>query len=315
VELYLVTGGAGFIGSHLAQRLAKEGHRVRVLDNFSTGHRATVSRLAEVFGDRIEILEGDIRDPDRCRAAAEGCRAVFHQAALPSVPRSVTDPLTSHEVNATGTLNLLIAARDAGVGRFILAGSSSVYGDAPRLPKVEDMPPQTRSPYALGKLAGEEYARLFHELYGLSTVTLRYFNVFGPRQDPNSPYAAVIPLFIRALREGRPPTVFGDGTQSRDFTFIDNVVEANMAAVRARDANGPINVACGEQTTLLALLERLYGIIGRRIEPIFEPPRAGDVLHSRADITRARDLLQYRPAVDLEEGLRRTAAALEDSGP
>jgi UDP-glucose 4-epimerase len=305
----LVTGGAGFIGSHLAERLARMGRRVRIVDNLATGKRETVRRLVEAFPEHVEFLEGDLRDETICRRAVAGCDVVFHQAALPSVERSVRDPLASHEANATATLRLLLACREEGIGRFVYAGSSSVYGDTPRLPKTETDPPNPRSPYALSKLVGEEYARLFHDLYGLSTLTLRYFNVFGPRQDPESPYAAVIPKFLTALLEGRAPVVFGDGRQTRDFTFVENVVEANLLAMERREVTGVLNVACGEETSLLELLEILQEITGRRVEPVFSDPRPGDVRHSRADIQRARTLLGYEPRVTLREGLRRTVEA------
>jgi nucleoside-diphosphate-sugar epimerase len=312
LELYLVTGGAGFIGSHIADRLAADGNSVRIVDNFSTGRRETAALLRERHGSRVEVVEGDLRDPDVCTAAVKGCRAVFHEAALPSVERSVLDPLASHETNATATLRLLLASRDSGVARFVYAGSSSVYGDSPSLPKSEDMPTSPRSPYALSKLAGEDYARILHELHGQSTVTLRYFNVFGPRQDPESPYAAVIPLFIKALLRGEAPVIFGDGEQSRDFTYIDNVVDANLAAAERTDVTGSINIGCGEQTTLLRLLDVISEILDLRCEPRFEPARQGDVRHSRADITRGREHLGLEPKVGLYEGLRRTAAALKE---
>ncbi|MBD3336954.1 MAG: NAD-dependent epimerase/dehydratase family protein [Candidatus Eisenbacteria bacterium] len=312
MAMHLVTGGAGFIGSHLSDRLAAEGRRVRIVDDFSTGRRSNVALLKERYGARVEVVEGDLRDPRICSASVEGCGVIHHHAALPSVERSVRDPLASHEVNATGTLNLLIAARDAGVARFIYASSSSVYGDTPALPKVEEQPPEPRSPYALSKLAGEEYTRLFHELFGLSTVSLRYFNVFGPRQDPNSPYAAVIPRFVTALLRREPPRIFGDGLQSRDFTYVENVVAANLAAAERKEATGPINIACGEQTSLLELLQELSSILGIAVDPSFLDPRPGDVRHSRADIGRAQRLLGFAPETGLQEGLRRTVASLKE---
>ncbi|MBU1699953.1 MAG: SDR family oxidoreductase [Candidatus Eisenbacteria bacterium] len=307
--VHLITGGAGFIGSHIADRLAGEGKPVRILDNFSTGRRETISYLRDRHGAGIEVIEGDIRDGEICKAAMRGCDVVFHEAALPSVERSVQDPLASHAVNATGTLNLLVAARDSGVRRFLFAGSSSVYGDAPCLPKVEDQTPLPRSPYALSKLASEEYVRIFSELYGLSTLTLRYFNVFGPRQDPNSAYAAVIPRFITALDNNEPPVIYGDGEQSRDFTYIDNVVDANLMAAERLDVTGVMNIACGEQSSLLELLAMLAEIQNKSIAPNFEPERAGDVKHSRADVTRARERLNYTPRLSLKEGLALTVAS------
>jgi UDP-glucose 4-epimerase len=309
MSIHLVTGGAGFIGSHIADRLAGEGKRVRILDNFATGRRETVEYLSGRHGKTIEMLEGDIRDEETCRQAMQDCAVVFHEAALPSVERSVREPLASHAVNATGSLNLLVAARDAGVRRFIFAGSSSVYGDAPTLPKIETQPPAPRSPYALSKLASEEYARIFNELFGLSTLTLRYFNVFGPRQDPNSDYAAVIPRFITALDGNEAPTIYGDGKQSRDFTYIDNVVDANLLAAENPDVTGVINVACGEQISLLELLALLSEIQGVSIDPVFEAERAGDVKHSRADVTRARELLAFKPRFSFKEGLAQTVAS------
>lgn len=306
-DIALVTGGAGFIGSHLADRLAGLGRTVRILDDLSTGRRENLEFLTGRHGDRIEVLVGDIRDRAVVSQAMKGARHVLHQAALPSVERSVRDPWTSHTVNVDGTMQLLEAARAEGVQRFLLAGSSSVYGDQPDLPKRETMSPSPRSPYALGKLAAEQYVRLYAELYGLPAFTLRYFNVFGPRQDPGSPYAAVIPLFITAIRGGTPPTIYGDGRQTRDFTFIDNVVDANLAALDSPPPYGDcMNVACGQQTSLLELLERLGTICGRQMEPRFEAPRQGDVKDSVADIGRAVDRLGFTPRVGLDEGLRLT---------
>lgn len=306
-DIALVTGGAGFIGSHLADRLAGLGWTVRILDDLSTGRRENLEFLTGRHGDRVEVLVGDIRDRAAVSQAMKGARHVLHQAALPSVERSVRDPWTSHTVNVDGTMQLLEAARAEGVQRFLLAGSSSVYGDQPDLPKRETMSPSPRSPYALGKLAAEQYVRLYAELYGLPAFTLRYFNVFGPRQDPGSPYAAVIPLFIMAIRSGTPPTIYGDGRQTRDFTFIDNVVDANLAALDSPPPYGDcMNVACGQQTSLLELLERLGAICGRQMEPRFEAPRQGDVKDSVADIGRAVDRLGFTPRVGLDEGLRLT---------
>jgi UDP-glucose 4-epimerase len=306
----LVTGGAGFIGSHVADRLARDGRQVRILDNLSTGHLRNVEIVRSHEPGRVEFMEGDIRLEKTVEAAVDGVGEIIHLAALPSVERSVKDPWTTHEVNADGTLRLLEAARKAEVRRFVLAGSSSIYGDQPELPKHEGMTPSPRSPYALSKLVAEQYVHLYAELYGLPGVTLRYFNVFGPRQDPNSPYAAVIPLFLRALHQGEPPTIFGDGRQTRDFTYIDNVVEANLAALACAPPRGErVNIACGKQTSVLELLEVLCNATGLRQEPAFRPPRTGDVLHSVASIDRARSILGFEPQVSLAEGIERTASA------
>ena len=301
--MYLVTGGAGFIGSHIVEHLVKEGRPVRVLDNFATGKRENI----EPFLGDIEMMEGDIRDPETCRRAVKGVSAVMHQAAIPSVPRSVADPFTTMEVGVQGTLTLLLAARDAGVERFVSASSSSVYGDTPTLPKVEAMPTNPLSPYALSKLTGEHLCRLFHQLYGLHTVSLRYFNIFGHRQDPTSQYAAVIPIFITALFRGESPTIFGDGEQSRDFTYVDNVVKANiLAATSEKGAGEVMNIACGDRYTLLQLFQFIQEIIGTNLKPLHADPRPGDVKHSLADIDRARELLGYQPGIDLQEGLKKT---------
>lgn len=307
-SVVLVTGGAGFIGSHLAERLAGHGRHVRILDDLSTGRMQTVESLLSAYPGRVEFLQGDVRDPSLVRRAMEGVTDVLHQAALPSVERSVRDPWTSHDVNVNGTLRLLEEGRARGIRRFVLAGSSSVYGDQPELPKRESMPPSPRSPYALSKLMAESCARLYAELYGMPTLTLRYFNVFGPRQDPMSPYAAVIPLFFKALAAGESPVIFGDGKQTRDFTFIDNVVDANMAALDCPNASGQaVNIACGQRTSLLELLDVIGRVAGSSIRPRFEPPRVGDVRDSLADIEVARQLLNFSPQVGLEEGVRRTA--------
>ena len=309
-DIVLVTGGAGFIGSHLAERLLRDGRKVRVLDNLSTGHRENVARLLREFPGRLEFLEGDLRDRDALTAAMEDVGEVLHEAALASVERSVRDPWTSHEVNVNGTLGLLEAAREAKIRRFVLAGSSSVYGDQPDLPKRETMAPSPRSPYALSKLIAEQYTRLYAELYGVPTMTLRYFNVFGPRQDPDSPYAAVIPLFLTAIDRGESPTIFGDGQQTRDFTYIDNVVEANLAALACPAPNGEaVNIACGDRISLLRLLDLLCEAAGRRVSAKHAPPRAGDVRDSQADISLASRLIGYTPRVSLEEGIGRTVAA------
>ena len=304
----LVTGGAGFIGSNIVRALLERGDRVRILDNLTTGRSTNVVDLLE----HVELLEGDLRDAELVREAVRGVDAVLHQAALPSVARSVGDPLTSHQVNATGTLGLLVAARDAGVRRFVYASSSSVYGDTPVLPKSEDLPTNPLSPYAVSKLAGEQYCRVFTRLYGLETVCLRYFNVFGPHQDPASEYAAVVPKFIAAMTRGEPPLVHGDGTQSRDFSYISNVINANLLAADTPGVGGEVfNVACGRRSSLLDLVEVLNRILGTRIEPRFDDPRPGDVMHSLADISRAERLLGYEPVVHFEEGLARTVAWYE----
>jgi nucleoside-diphosphate-sugar epimerase len=309
-ETVLVTGGAGFIGSHLAERLLRDGRRVRILDNLSTGHRLNVDLLLKEFPGRLDFLEADVRDRGAVDAAMDGVGEVLHEAALPSVERSVRDPWTSHEVNVDGTLRLLEAAREAGVRRFVLAGSSSVYGDQPELPKREAMAPSPRSPYALSKLVAEQYVRLYAELYGMPTLTLRYFNVFGPRQDPQSPYAAVIPLFLAAISNGTQPTIYGDGEQTRDFTYVENVVDANMAALSCAEARGEaLNIACGDRISLLRLLELLGHAAGRPAIAKHAPPREGDVRHSQADITRAERLIGYSPRVSLAEGIERTVAA------
>ena len=306
--MYLVTGGAGFIGSNLVASLLASGHRARVLDNFLTGKRENLAGLAERYGDAFELVEGDLRDLEVTRRAAQGVEYVLHQGALPSVPRSVADPVLSNEINVGGTVNLLIAARDAGVRRVVFAASSSAYGDTPELPKRESMTPNPKSPYAAQKLAGEHYMRIFYEVYGVETVSLRYFNVFGPKQDPASTYAAVIPRFITAVLMGTAPTVYGDGLQTRDFTYIDNVVRVNLLACKAsKEACGRVfNIACGERVSLLEILEIIYGLVGRRVPPRFEPPRPGDVRDSLADISLARDLLGYEPMVPFPEGLSRT---------
>ena len=299
----LVTGGSGFIGSHLAAHLLEEGYRVRILDNFATGRRENL----RVLGGDVEVVEGDIQSYERVNKAVAGCEVVFHQAALPSVPRSVQDPLTSNATNVIGTLNVLLAARDHDVRRVVCASSSSVYGSNVELPKREDGPTGPISPYATAKLAGEGYARSMHGVYGLDTVSLRYFNVFGPRQDPTSQYAAVIPNFITALAAGRSPVIFGDGEQSRDFTYVANVVAANLLAMEAPAAAGKVyNIACGERVTINRLVAELRDLLGSDVEPEYAPARAADVRHSLADLSRAREDLGYEPAVPLRDGLERT---------
>ena len=301
----LVTGGAGFIGSNLTEALLKKGHQARVLDNFSTGKRENL--IFEKQDPSLEIIDGDIRDFGTCQKATKGIHYVFHQAALPSVPRSVEDPLTTHFVNANGTLNILLAARDAGVKRVIYASSSSIYGDTPTLPKKEDMPPNPLSPYALQKYIGEQYGRLFFQLYGLETVSLRYFNIFGPKQDPSSIYSAVIPKFINALLRNDAPVIFGDGEHSRDFTYIDNVVHANLLAMSAERLQGEVmNIACGKRTSLNQLLGILKAALGSHVSPVYKEPRKGDVKHSLAEISRGKHLIDYDPQVDIETGLKKT---------
>ncbi len=301
----LITGGAGFIGSNLARFLLGQGCRVRILDDLSTGRQENLSRIQS----EVDFIRGDIRDLDTVRKAVQSCDLVFHLAALPSVPRSIADPGTSHSVNVNGTLNVLLAARDAEVRRVVLASSSSVYGDQKELPRVETQPPRPLSPYAVSKLTGEYYARSFSVVYGLDTVSLRYFNVFGPHQDPNSPYAAVIPRFMEALSQGQSPVIYGDGSQSRDFTFVENVCRINwLAATVAQPLAGEVfNVGCGHSFTLLEILERLVQILGAgQVKPVFEAPRAGDVKHSLADIGKARRILGYAPEPDLTDELRLT---------
>lgn len=302
--MYLVTGGAGFIGSHIAEELVRRGERVRVVDSFITGHRRNLSHLPSV-----ELVEGDLADLDVARRAVAGVSYVLHQAAIPSVPRSVDDPLTSNRANVDATLSLLVAARDAKVRRVVYAASSSAYGDTPTLPKRESMPTSPRSPYALQKLVGEQYLQLFWELYGLETVSIRYFNVFGPRQDPSSPYSGVISLFIKALLEGRPPKIYGDGEQTRDFTFVANVVDGSLRACHAQGVSGRVfNVATGGRISLNHLFRTLKELTGASVEPSYMAARAGDVRDSQADITLARQYLEYEPLVSFEEGLKTTLA-------
>lgn len=303
MPLALVTGGAGFIGSHLVEGLLARGYKVRVLDNFATGKRDNLKGVLT----QIELLEGSVTNLTTARSAMRGVQVVFHQAALPSVPRSVKNPLESNEANTTGTLNILVAARDARVKRVVYAASSSAYGNQPTLPKVETMPPDPMSPYAIAKLAGELYARAFTQLYGLSTVSLRYFNVFGPRQDPTTQYAGVLAKFCTCAARGKPYPVNGDGEQSRDFTYVANVVEANIRAAECALEGAPVlNIACGERTTLNQIIAILNELSGQNLPAQYGPERAGDVRHSHADITRARTVLGYAPTIDLREGLRRT---------
>jgi nucleoside-diphosphate-sugar epimerase len=311
-DLYVVTGGAGFIGSNIVERLLREGASVRVVDDFTTGRRENIdtASASAAKGSRLEVLEGNLSDPDVARRAMTGAGFVLHQAAIPSVPRSVAEPLRTHAANITATINLLVAAREAKVRRFVYASSSSAYGDTPTLPKVETMPTNPLSPYAIQKLGGEQYSRVFHTLYSLPTVSLRYFNIFGPRQDPASEYAAVIPRFITSLAAGAPPTIFGDGGQTRDFCYVDNAVEANLLACRAGSSalGRAFNVACGRRISLLDLVKALNFIVGTNLSPRHDPPRPGDVRDSLADISAAREHLGYEVKVHLEEGLARTAA-------
>jgi nucleoside-diphosphate-sugar epimerase len=301
---YLVTGGAGFIGSHLAEELVRRGHRVRVADNLSTGKRRNLDHIPGV-----EFMEGDLADINVAARVVQGMDFVLHQAAIPSVPRSVKDPITSNRSNVDATLNILVSARDAGVKRLVFAGSSSEYGNTPTLPKREDMPTSPLSPYALQKVVGTEYCRMFTRLYGFETVVIRYFNVFGPRQDPSSPYSGVISVFSTALIEGRQPTIYGDGEQTRDFTYVANVVDGVLRACTAPSAAGEaINVACGTRISLNDLLRVMNGIAGTTTEAIYKEERAGDVKDSQADISKAKDLLGYTPSVSLEDGLRHTLA-------
>lgn len=301
---YLVTGGAGFIGSHLCEELVRRGHTVRVADNLLSGKR---SNLAHVPG--VEFLEGDLADLAFATRAVAGVQYVLHHAAIPSVPRSVRDPIASNRANVDGTLNVLVASRDAGVTRVVFAGSSSEYGDTPTLPKREDMPTNPLSPYALQKVVGEQYLELFTRLYGLETVSTRYFNVFGPRQDPSSAYSGVISIFATALLDGRSPTIYGDGEQTRDFTYVANVVDGTLRACEAPGASGQaINVATNGRVSLNDLFRAMRDIIGGTVEPTYAEARAGDVRDSQADISKAARLLGYRPTVSFEEGLRHTIA-------
>jgi UDP-glucose 4-epimerase len=302
MALYVVTGGAGFIGSHLAQALVARGEMVRVADSFITGNR----RNLEAIGG-VELVEGDLADAAIAQRAVAGADYVLHQAAIPSVPRSVDDPVTSHRANVDATLQILVAAREAGVKRVVYAASSSAYGDTPEMPKREDMPTNPLSPYALQKLIGEQYMQMFTALYGLETVSIRYFNVFGPRQDPSSPYSGVIALFVTALLSGKAPTIIGDGAQTRDFTYVANIVDGVLLAAKAPKASGEvINVATGRQISINELARTLGKVIGNTKPAVHTESRAGDVRHSLADITKARALLGYEPTVDLEEGLRKT---------
>lgn len=339
MNTYLVTGGAGFIGSNIADTLLGQRCTVRILDNFSTGRWENIERLVKKHslmpdedylvirrdeekdqfharGFKLVIIEGDLRDLEICRLAVSGVSYVLHQGALPSVPRSISDPLTTNDVNVKGTLNMLVAAKDEGVQRFVFASSSSVYGDTPTLPKVETMPPNPLSPYALSKLTGEYYATLFHRLYGLSTVSLRYFNVFGPGQDPTSQYAAVIPRFINALLAGRAPTIYGDGEQSRDFTYVEDCVAANLLASTAENVSGKVfNIACGKRTMINELFTKIRDIAGSAgVSPEYLDARPGDVRHSLADIRMAAGALGFSPKYTIDEGLEKTVEWFKSEG-
>lgn len=299
----VVTGGAGFIGSHIADALLARGCKVRIIDNLVTGKKENIAHIL----DKIDFVEDSILNDAALKRVLKGADCVFHQAAVPSVPKSINDPFTSHEANSTGTLKVLLAARDLGVRRVVYATSSSVYGDTKVFPTPETVPPNPLSPYALQKFTGEKYTTLFYKLYGLETVVLRYFNVFGPRQDPNSEYAAVIPKFIRLLKNGKTPTVFGDGSTSRDFTFISDVVDANMLASEVKTAAGEVfNCAGGHPTSLNQLLEVLQKLLGTNIKPIYQDFRVGDIKDSYADVSKAERILGYKPRVSFEEGLKRT---------
>jgi len=299
----IITGGGGFIGSNLAKAL-KEDNEVFVVDNFATGRRENLKGVED-----ITLIEGSITDKELMLNIMQDADYVFHEGALPSVPRSVQDPVTSNHVNIDGTLNVLVAARDSNVEKLVFASSSSAYGDTPTLPKIETMPPRPQSPYAVTKVAGEYYLKVFNDIYGLRTTSLRYFNVFGPGQDPNSQYSAVIPKFVRAIIEGRPPTIYGDGEQSRDFTFVMDVIQANVKAAESKKADGEvINVAKGDRTTVNELAAMIIRAFGKEdeLEPVHEPARPGDVKHSLADISKARELMGYEPEYTLEDGLEET---------
>ena len=305
---YIVTGGAGFIGSHIAERLLSDGHEVTIVDNFLTGKAEAIDDLRGKFDGRLTFANMSITDPS-LPDVVSGADTIFHEAALPSVPRSVDDPMETHHHCVTGTLNVLDAARKTGVRRVVYAASSSAYGEQEGEFKTEDMAPQPISPYGVAKLAGEYYAQVFTKVYGLETVCLRYFNVFGARQDPESQYAAVIPKFITAMLKGERPTIYGDGTQSRDFTYIDNVVHGNLLASTSTDAVGEVmNLATGGRVSLLELVDKINGLLGTSITPVFLAAREGDIKHSRAGVDKARDLLDFAPIVDFDEGLRRTLA-------
>jgi nucleoside-diphosphate-sugar epimerase len=305
MSVYLVTGGGGFIGSHIVEELLRREQAVKLIDNFSTGRRENVA----AFAGKVEIIEVDIAEAKNLSELLSGVDYVIHQAAIPSVPKSVIDPVKSHHANVNGTLNLLVACREAGVKRVVYASSSSLYGDSPTLPKHEGMIPNPLSPYGAQKLFGEIYCQVFTRTYGLETVGLRYFNVFGPRQDPSSQYSGVLALFIPAVLQDRRPTIYGDGLQSRDFTYVQNVVHANLLACMVPGVGGQVfNIACGDRITVNSMLQQINKLTGKDISPIYAEPRVGDIKHSQADITRAREHLGFEPKVTFEEGLRRTIA-------
>ncbi len=302
-ERFLVTGGAGFIGSNICRRLVREGCFVRVVDNLLTGKR---SNLAEIW-DQIEFVEADMGVPEVARSVVQGIDVILHEGALPSVPRSVDDPAATHQHCVDATFTLLLAARDARVKRFVYAASSAAYGDTPTLPKVETMAPHPLSPYAVGKLVGEYYCSVFSKVFGVETIALRYFNVFGPQQDPASQYAAAIPAFVTAILRDQPPTIYGDGEQSRDFTYVDNVVQANLLAARAKETHGEVvNIACGEAVTVNAIIGMINRLLGKNVKPIYAPARPGDVKHSLADITAAGKLIGFKPVLLFREGLEKS---------
>jgi nucleoside-diphosphate-sugar epimerase len=310
MEKFLVTGGAGFIGSNICRKLVSQGCFVRVVDNLLTGKKTNLSAIL----DKIEFIEADMGDPKVARSAMKDIDVVLHQGALPSVPRSVDDPAATHRHCVDATFTLLLAARDASVKRFVYASSSSAYGDTPTLPKVETMLPSPLSPYAAAKLVGEYYCSVFSGVFRLQTISLRYFNVFGPHQDPTSQYAAAIPAFVTAILKGTPPTIYGDGEQSRDFTYVDNVVEANLLAARAKQTKGEVlNIACGEAITVNEIIKMINQIVGKNIKPKYEPARKGDVKHSLADISAAKKLIGYKPIVTFQEGLQKAIGWYRDN--
>jgi len=309
MSVYLVTGGAGFIGSNIVKTLLSKGDKVRVLDNFSTGKRENITSFKN--NNNFGIFEGDLRSFHIVREAVKGCDFILHQGALPSVPRSINDPITSNDVNILGTLNVLEAAKEFGVKRVVYASSSSVYGDTEILPKVETMPVNPLSPYAVTKYAAERYCEIYYKLYGLETVCLRYFNVFGPNQDPASQYSAVIPKFIKAVMEDKSPVIFGDGNQSRDFTYVMNNVNANLLACKADGAAGEVfNIACGESYTLLNLVNSINKILGKNVKPVFDKTRMGDIMHSLACIDKIKLKLGFKPVVYFYEGLKETVSSI-----
>ena len=312
MEKYLVTGGAGFIGSNIVKKLLEDGKSVRAVDNFSTGRKENIQEFLE--NPNFEFIEEDITDLDICKKAVKGIDFVLHEAAVPSVPRSIEDPIRSNNANISATLNLLVASRDEKIKRFVYASSSSVYGENPMLPKKEDFAVMPISPYALTKYAGERYCQIFYKIYGLETICLRYFNVFGPKQNPDSAYSAVIPKFIKSFLRDEKPVIFGDGNQSRDFTFVDNVVSANLLAVKSEKGLGEVfNIACEGETSLNELIKLLKEISRKNIEPEYKETRVGDVVYSRADISKAKELLNYEPLVDIKEGLKKTFHWYEES--